>query len=201
MRKKQRNFFLFVLSLTSTIFKNEKKITPVRYATYAKHWREVECMRKTYEPLFKQYGVDVAINGHDHSYDRSYPTCVFCLVSSSVYFFPLATEAVASFSFFFCYLFFCFFSVPASFPSAHNGALSHPPFCLLSRPSKKNRFNNAVDLICGTTHLTLGSGGADDLTLGYMDQVLGEKNALGYYKTQYCKKGKNIMDRGHWKRS
>jgi len=36
-------------------------------------------MRKTYEPLFKQYGVDVAINGHDHSYDRSYPTCVFFL--------------------------------------------------------------------------------------------------------------------------
>jgi hypothetical protein len=33
-------------------------------------------MRLTYEPLFKKYGVDVAINGHDHSYDRSYPTCV-----------------------------------------------------------------------------------------------------------------------------
>lgn len=31
-------------------------------------------MRKTYAPLFKQYGVDIAINGHDHSYDRSYPT-------------------------------------------------------------------------------------------------------------------------------
>ena len=31
-------------------------------------------MRKTYEPLFKKYGVDVAFSGHDHAYDRSFPT-------------------------------------------------------------------------------------------------------------------------------
>jgi hypothetical protein len=88
-------------------------------------------MRLTYEPLFKQYGVDVAFNGHDHSYDRSFPT-----------------------------------------------------------------FNNAVDLACGTTHLTLGNAGADDLTLGYIDQVLGTESELGYYNIQYCNKGEKERDRG-----
>jgi hypothetical protein len=44
-------------------------------------------------------------------------------------------------------------------------------------------------LTCGTTHLTLGNGGADDLTLGYIDQVLGEDSELDYYTVEYCKKG------------
>ena len=73
-----KNGFFFSLFLSRAhLALQKKKSSPVRYATYAKHWREVECMRITYEPLFKKYGVDVAINGHDHSYDRSYPTCVF----------------------------------------------------------------------------------------------------------------------------
>ena len=73
-----KNGFFFSLFLSRAhLALQKKKSSPVRYATYAKHWREVECMRITYEPLFKKYGVDVAINGHDHSYDRSSPTCVF----------------------------------------------------------------------------------------------------------------------------
>lgn len=70
--------------------------------------------------------------------------------------------------------------------------LSHPA---LSHPTVANcvdRFDNAVDLTCGTTHLCLGSGGADDLTLGYIDEVLGTTSELGYYKAQYCKKGIDI---------
>jgi hypothetical protein len=29
--------------------------------------------RKIYEPLFVKWGVSVVFNGHDHSYQRSYP--------------------------------------------------------------------------------------------------------------------------------
>lgn len=43
------------------------------YATYSKHWKETECMRRAYEPLFRQYGVDVVLNGHNHAYERSKP--------------------------------------------------------------------------------------------------------------------------------
>ena len=32
-----------------------------------------ECMRQIYEPLFKQYGVDVVLQGHSHAYERTYP--------------------------------------------------------------------------------------------------------------------------------
>jgi hypothetical protein len=45
--------------------------------------------------------------------------------------------------------------------------------------------DNKVDLECGITHLTVGSGGADDMTIGYIDEVLGTKSNLGYWKAQY----------------
>ena len=32
-----------------------------------------ECMRQIYEPLFKQYGVDIVFSGHSHAYERTYP--------------------------------------------------------------------------------------------------------------------------------
>ena len=78
-------------------------------------------MRKTYEPLFKKYGVDVAFSGHDHAYDRSFPT-----------------------------------------------------------------FDNAPDLDCGTTHLCVGGGGSEDMTMGYIDEVKGTNSPLGYYRATYC---------------
>ena len=151
-------------------------------------------MRLTYEPLFKQYGVDVAINGHDHAYDRSYPTCVLLVFFLSL---SLFLSLFSSPSFFLSLFSFSVSLSPASSHSAHDIALSCPP---LSVPStqQKNRFDNAVDLTCGTTHLTLGAGGADDLTLGYIDQVLGEKNPLGYYKTQYCNKGERDISGSSW---
>jgi hypothetical protein len=43
------------------------------YATYSKHWKETECMRRAYEPVFRQYGVDIALNGHNHGLERSKP--------------------------------------------------------------------------------------------------------------------------------
>ena len=83
--------------------------------------------------------------------------------------------------------------------SSRFSSSSSPPFSFFhlnlrfvssfSAIDKKNRFDNAVDLTCGTTHLTIGNGGADDLTLGYIDQVLGEDSELDYYTVEYCKKG------------
>jgi hypothetical protein len=131
-------------------------------------------MRKTYEPLFKQYGVDVAINGHDHSYDRSYPTCVFFL---PIIFPPSRLFRRA------------FLLLPLPLPLSPFSILTFALFPHFVPSTKKNRFDNAVDLTCGTTHLTIGNGGADDLTLGYIDQVLGEDSELDYYTVEYCKKG------------
>lgn len=37
------------------------------YSSLTKHYKEAECMRVTYEPLFAKYGVDLVISGHNHA--------------------------------------------------------------------------------------------------------------------------------------
>ena len=44
------------------------------YSTSLVHSYEAECMRQAYEPLFKEFGVDIVFNGHDHNYERTAPT-------------------------------------------------------------------------------------------------------------------------------
>ena len=44
-----------------------------RYTTYGAHYKENECMRQLYEPLLLQHNVDIVLNGHVHSYERSKP--------------------------------------------------------------------------------------------------------------------------------
>ena len=44
------------------------------YSTSLVHSYEVECMRQAYEPLFREFGVDLVFSGHDHDYERSAPT-------------------------------------------------------------------------------------------------------------------------------
>ena len=44
------------------------------YSTSLQHSYEVECMRQAYEPLFREFGVDLVFSGHDHDYERSAPT-------------------------------------------------------------------------------------------------------------------------------
>lgn len=44
------------------------------YSTSLLHSYEVECMRQAYEPLFREFGVDLVFSGHDHDYERSAPT-------------------------------------------------------------------------------------------------------------------------------
>ena len=43
------------------------------YNTNYAHWMEGELMRQSMEPLLNQYGVDIVISGHVHSYERTYP--------------------------------------------------------------------------------------------------------------------------------
>ena len=43
------------------------------YHTYYSHYKEMECFRAVYEPLFLSYGVDLVISGHVHSYERTHP--------------------------------------------------------------------------------------------------------------------------------
>lgn len=43
------------------------------YSTWLAHAYEVECMRAAYEPLFREYGVDIVWSGHDHAVERSGP--------------------------------------------------------------------------------------------------------------------------------
>jgi hypothetical protein len=43
------------------------------YNSNTGHWKEGEKTRANFEPLFFKYGVDVAIAGHVHSYERSAP--------------------------------------------------------------------------------------------------------------------------------
>lgn len=37
------------------------------YASFSKHYKEVECMRATYEPLMAEHGVDIVLSGHNHA--------------------------------------------------------------------------------------------------------------------------------------
>lgn len=43
------------------------------YSTALLHAFEGECARALLEPLFRQYGVDAVLSGHDHAYERSGP--------------------------------------------------------------------------------------------------------------------------------
>ena len=43
------------------------------YNTNYAHWMEGELMRQSMEPLLNQYGVDIVLSGHVHSYERTYP--------------------------------------------------------------------------------------------------------------------------------
>ena len=42
------------------------------YTSYATHYREVECMRASLEPLLAKAGVDIVFSGHIHAYERTY---------------------------------------------------------------------------------------------------------------------------------
>jgi len=42
-------------------------------SSYEASFKQVECMRLTYEPLLFKYGVDLVLNGHVHAYERSEP--------------------------------------------------------------------------------------------------------------------------------
>ena len=42
------------------------------YTSYATHYREVECLRASLEPLFAKAGVDLVFSGHVHAYERTY---------------------------------------------------------------------------------------------------------------------------------
>lgn len=44
------------------------------YSTALVHSYEAECMRQAYEPLFREFGVDLVLSGHDHMMERSAPT-------------------------------------------------------------------------------------------------------------------------------
>ena len=39
------------------------------YHTYYSHYKEMECFRSIYEPLFYKAGVDIVLNGHVHAYE------------------------------------------------------------------------------------------------------------------------------------
>ena len=43
------------------------------YHTYNTHFRELDAFLDTWEPLLKDAGVDVVLNGHVHAYERTYP--------------------------------------------------------------------------------------------------------------------------------
>lgn len=42
------------------------------YHTYLTHYKEAECFRRVYEPIFYQYRVDFVLNGHVHAYERTH---------------------------------------------------------------------------------------------------------------------------------
>lgn len=41
-------------------------------SSYEASFKQVECMRLTYEPLLYKYGADLVLNGHVHAYERFY---------------------------------------------------------------------------------------------------------------------------------
>eukprot|EP00891_Asterochloris_glomerata_P008275 jgi/Astpho2/8275/Aster-01358 len=43
------------------------------YSTYTSHYKENECMREAMEPIFYAAGVDIALLGHLHAYERTNP--------------------------------------------------------------------------------------------------------------------------------
>jgi len=49
------------------------------YSSYAGNYQGVECFRQSFEPLFYKYGVDLAFNGHVHSYERTNPVYNYSL--------------------------------------------------------------------------------------------------------------------------
>ncbi|KAK9833911.1 hypothetical protein WJX74_009703 [Apatococcus lobatus] len=44
---------------------------PPVYNTYKSHYKELECMRQSFEPLLYKAGVDLAMYGHVHAYERT----------------------------------------------------------------------------------------------------------------------------------
>ncbi len=42
-----------------------------RYHTLVSHFKELECHRLAVEPLLYKYGVNIALHGHVHAYERS----------------------------------------------------------------------------------------------------------------------------------
>lgn len=48
-------------------------------SSYEASFKQVECMRLTYEPLMYRHGVDVVLNGHVHAYERSKPVYNYTL--------------------------------------------------------------------------------------------------------------------------
>ena len=46
--------------------------TPL-YHSYHIHWKDSECFRAIYEPLYMQYGVDFVFAGHVHAFERTHP--------------------------------------------------------------------------------------------------------------------------------
>jgi hypothetical protein len=49
------------------------------YSTYRGHFKELECFRLAYEPLFLEHRVDLVINGHTHAYERFHPSADYKL--------------------------------------------------------------------------------------------------------------------------
>ena len=48
-------------------------------SSYEASFKQVECMRLTYEPLLYKYGADLVLNGHVHAYERSKPVYNYTL--------------------------------------------------------------------------------------------------------------------------
>ena len=46
--------------------------TPL-YHSYHIHWKDSECFRAVYEPLYMKYGVDFVFAGHVHAFERTHP--------------------------------------------------------------------------------------------------------------------------------
>ncbi|KAI8465064.1 MAG: Metallo-dependent phosphatase-like protein [Monoraphidium minutum] len=73
--------------LAADLAKVDRKKTPWLIAyfhapfvtSYEASFKQVECMRLTYEPLLYKYGADLILNGHVHAYERFYNTYNFTL--------------------------------------------------------------------------------------------------------------------------
>ena len=42
------------------------------YHNYVEHYKDSECFKAVYEPLYLQYGVDIVVAGHVHAYERTH---------------------------------------------------------------------------------------------------------------------------------